>query len=86
MQSTSMSFVGCLGELQWVRPFQVFTSSDKRQLVQIPGTEPAERFHTLVVNLAKSKVRGVFRFREFVSFRGEAVYPEYLVAYQRVLK
>ena len=37
------------------------------------GTSPAERYHSLLANLATRKIdgRSVIRFREIVSFKGE---------------
>ena len=35
--------------------------------------------HSLIAELGSS----IGRFREFVLFHGEYVYPEYLIAYQR---
>eukprot|EP00913_Durusdinium_trenchii_P031319 g29326.t1 len=51
-----------------------------KQLVEIPGTTPPERYQTLVVNVNKEFIKGerrVYRNREFVSFNRVAIYPEY---------
>ena len=65
-------------------------NSDMKQLVEIPGTTPPERYQTLVVNVAKGPVpgvssRSVLRNREFVSFNRVAIYPEYVLAFLRKL-
>jgi hypothetical protein len=59
---------------------KLFLTDDRRQLVQIPGTVPPVNHHSLIAE------RGVAvkRFREFVAFDANQVYPEYLVAYKRV--
>lgn len=59
-----------------------------KQLVEIPGTTPPERYQTLVVNVNKEFIKGerrVYRNREFVSFNRVAIYPEYVVAFLRKL-
>ena len=45
-----------------------------------PDASPTFSYHTLVVNLGAA----VLRFREFISFSGNRIYPEYLIAYRRV--
>ena len=45
-----------------------------------PGASPSFSYHMLVVNLGEA----VLRFREFISFSGINIYPEYLIAYRRV--
>jgi len=55
-------------------------SSPQRELAAVPGTSPAEPYHSL---LAEVGLR-IKRYREFVVFHGERIYPEYLLAYQRV--
>lgn len=55
-------------------------SSAQRELAYIPGTVPPEPFHAL---LAETGGR-IQRYREFITFHGDRIYPEYLVAYQRV--
>eukprot|EP00913_Durusdinium_trenchii_P004348 g4030.t2 len=69
---------------------EIFVNSDMKQLVEIPGTTPPERYQTLVVNVAKGPVpgvssRSVLRNREFVSFNRVAIYPEYVLAFLRKL-
>jgi hypothetical protein len=55
-------------------------SSEKRELAPITGTSPPEPYHALVAETGGT----IQRFREFVTFHGDRVYPEYLLAYQRV--
>jgi hypothetical protein len=50
-----------------------------RELGPIAGTTPKILHHGLVVEKS-----GNFRYREFVTFHGDYVYPEYLLAYRRV--
>ena len=47
-----------------------------RELASVPGVSPPVNFHSLL---------GLYfpRFREFIAFHGEYVYPEYILAYQR---
>ena len=47
-----------------------------RELATVPGVSPPVSFHSLL-GLAFP------RFREFIVFHGEYVYPEYILAYQR---
>ena len=52
-----------------------------RELAAIPNVSPKKWYHSL---LAEShKLGGPYRYREFISFTGANVYPEYLIAYQR---
>jgi len=53
-----------------------------RELPCVPGTEPQLRHHSLRAELGTR----ILRFREFIVFHGEQIYPEYLVAYRRVRK
>jgi hypothetical protein len=50
-----------------------------RELGPIPGTTPRILYHGLVVEKSEN-----LRYREFVTFHGDYVYPEYLLAYKRV--
>ena len=59
---------------------EVFLNNDRRELSRVPGATPTFSYHTLVVNLGAA----VLRFREFISFSGIRIYPEYLIAYRRV--
>jgi hypothetical protein len=55
-------------------------SSAQRELAAIPGTAPSELHHGLL-----SEVGGTIqRYREFITFHGDRIYPEYLLAYHRV--
>jgi hypothetical protein len=46
----------------------------------VPGCEPpALHYHSLLAELGGS----IRRYREFVIFHGDHVYPEYVVAYRR---
>ena len=65
-------------EMDTGRP--VFPQNIRRELAAIPGVSPPLHYHSLVVELGRS----VTRYREFVLFHSERVYPEYLIAYQRV--
>mmetsp|Transcript_72411 Transcript_72411/g.172572 ORF Transcript_72411/g.172572 Transcript_72411/m.172572 type:complete len:723 (+) Transcript_72411:107-2275(+) len=55
-------------------------SSHLRELSIIPGSSPSEPHHALLAEVGGA----VMRFREFILFHGDRVYPEYLIAYQRV--
>ena len=62
----------------------VFEGENARELVKVPAPEKqrasaAVNYHSLVVETGGS----VKRFREFVVFHREYVYPEFVVAYQR---
>lgn len=48
----------------------------ERELASVPGVSPPVNFHSLLG-------LGYPRFREFIAFHGEYVYPEYILAYQR---
>eukprot|EP00658_Telonema_sp_P-2_P017161 TRINITY_DN1663_c0_g5_i1.p1 TRINITY_DN1663_c0_g5~~TRINITY_DN1663_c0_g5_i1.p1 ORF type:complete len:575 (-),score=166.73 TRINITY_DN1663_c0_g5_i1:72-1796(-) len=50
-----------------------------RELASVPGVSPPVHFHSLIAEVGGA----LARFREFVVFHSEYVYPEYLVAYQR---
>ena len=53
--------------------------ANKRELAPIAGLSPPAHHHGLVV-----ENRAPIRFREFIVFHGEYVYPEYLLAYRRI--
>ena len=57
-----------------------FATAQQRELSTVPGSSPAVHFHSL---LAETGGR-VQRHREFIVFHGNYIYPEYLLAYQRV--
>ena len=50
-----------------------------RELGPIAGTTPRILHHGLLVEKSE-----YLRYREFVTFHGDYVYPEYLLAYKRV--
>jgi len=54
-------------------------SSQNRELAVVAGSNPPVHHHSLVVDVGGK----VLRYREFLVFHGDRVYPEYLVAYQR---
>merc|ERR1712187_999400 len=54
-------------------------SSKSRELTTIPKTNPPLLHHSLLVEVGGK----VARYREFILFHGDRIYPEYLVAYQR---
>jgi serine/threonine protein kinase len=68
----------------------VFEAETARELVKVPASpeqraqgmpETAVNYHSLVVETGGTN--GVIRHREFVTFHGEYVYPDFVVAYQR---
>merc|ERR1712232_400142 len=54
-------------------------SSQNRELTFIPKTSPPLLHHSLLVEVGGR----IARYREFILFHGDRIYPEYLVAYQR---
>ena len=65
---------------------EIFFNADLKQLVEIPGATPPERYHTLVVNpTSESTGRSVYRNREVICFKGAMTYAEYLIAFTREL-
>merc|ERR1712032_1375989 len=54
-------------------------SSNGRELTTISNSSPPLLHHSLLVEVGGK----VVRFREFISFHGDRIYPEYLVAYKR---
>jgi len=54
-------------------------SSEKRELCAIPGSKPPLLHHSLIAETGKM----LMRFREFIVYHGDRIYPEYLVAYER---
>mmetsp|Transcript_17426 Transcript_17426/g.44614 ORF Transcript_17426/g.44614 Transcript_17426/m.44614 type:complete len:106 (-) Transcript_17426:138-455(-) len=49
-----------------------------RELATVPGVSPSIHYHSLLADVSPPK-----RYREFITFHSERIYPEYLVAYQR---
>ena len=61
---------------------QLFATQRRRQLGEIAGCrEPKVPYHSLLAELGGK----IARFREMVVFDGARIYPEYLLAYSRVL-
>jgi hypothetical protein len=58
----------------------IFATGDKRELAVVPRASPPVHFHSLVAEIGPC----IARFREFIVFHGSYIYPEYLVAYQRM--
>jgi hypothetical protein len=54
-------------------------SSAKRELATIQGSKPPVIHHSLLVETGNV----IKRYREFVVYHGDRIYPEYLVAYNR---
>jgi hypothetical protein len=59
----------------------IFATVDKRELAAVPRASPPVHFHSLVAETGGPRIA---RFREFIVFHGSYIYPEYLVAYQRM--
>jgi hypothetical protein len=57
----------------------VFATRRHKELKPLSGTEPPLHHHSLLVELGGQ----IYRYREFVIFHGEQIYPEYVVAYKR---
>jgi ketosteroid isomerase-like protein len=57
----------------------IFATRQHRELKPVMGSEPPLHYHSLLVE------RGgrIHRYREFVIYHGDQIYPEYLVAYKR---
>jgi len=60
----------------------LFLDTQRRQPATIPDITPPLHYHSLRVE----KGRQLKRFREFVAFNDNMVYPEYIVAYKRKAK
>lgn len=59
----------------------VFASAaNTRELATVEGVAPPMHYHSLIIETGGR----IARFREFVLFHSEYVYPEYLLAYQRL--
>lgn len=61
------------------RPGASVWSSEKRELASVHGSSTPLLHHSLLVETGGK----VARFREFVVFHGDRLYPEYLCAYKR---
>ena len=59
----------------------VWATRDQRELVTVPDVSPTVTYHSLVVETGAM----VRRFREFLIFHEGRIYPEYLLAYHRIL-
>jgi len=57
----------------------VFANPTKSELTTIPQVKPAMHYHSL---LAESGLETT-RYREFIQFHDERIYPEYVIAYNR---
>lgn len=56
--------------------------ASERELAYIPGTDPPLHYHSLLAEVGGS----IARYREVVQFHDTRLYPEYLLAYQRVVQ
>ena len=54
-------------------------AAGKRELVAVPRCSPAVHYHSLLAETGGT----IDRYREFIVFHGEYLYPEYVIAYQR---
>lgn len=61
-------------------PMTSIWASSERELAPILGSSPPVTHHSLVAETGGK----LSRFREFVIYHGDRIYPEYLVAYQRM--
>ena len=50
-----------------------------RELAAVPGVSPPVHHHSLLAEMGGA----IGRYREFIVFHSEYIYPEYLLAYQR---
>lgn len=57
----------------------LFAGADRKELSDIPRTQPPLVYHGLVVNTGPNHTR----FTEYVQFHSDRIYPEYLIAYSR---
>ena len=55
-------------------------ATNTRELAAVPGVTPPVNYHSLLADVLDVG----YRYREVVVFHSEYVYPEYLIAYQRV--
>jgi len=61
-------------------PHDSIWASEERELAPIVGSSPPVTHHSLIAETGGR----ISRFREFVVYHGDRIYPEYLVAYQRL--
>jgi len=59
---------------------QIGENTNRRELCNIPNTDPPTPYHSLFAEGTRVK----YRFNEYVVFHSDLTYPEYLLAYQRV--
>lgn len=59
--------------------YPVFAHGARRELADVPDVEPPLPHHSLLADIGPVAAR----YREFVVFHSERVYPEYLIAYHR---
>jgi len=62
------------------RPQVSVWSSEQRELAAIPKSSPPINFHSLLAE----KGGKLKRYRELIVYHGTHIYPEYVVAYQRI--
>ncbi|KAJ1466765.1 hypothetical protein T484DRAFT_1987620 [Baffinella frigidus] len=55
------------------------SSKNHSELCDVPGTAPPVTHHSLIARKATTNLQ----FDEYINFRSDLTYPEYLVAYQR---
>jgi hypothetical protein len=67
------------GQTDLDSPGRSIWSSQSRELAVIEGSNPPVIHHSLLTELGQK----IVRFREFVVFHGDRIYPEYLIAYTR---
>ena len=67
------------GQTDLDSPGRSIWSSQSRELAVIEGSNPPVIHHSLLAELGQK----IVRFREFVVFHGDRIYPEYLIAYTR---
>lgn len=60
-------------------PSSSIWAKSERELAVVEGSSPPVHHHAMLVEVGGK----VARFREFIVFHGDRIYPEYLVAYKR---
>jgi len=63
---------------------RIWATDFKRELAAIPGVSPPIPYHSLVVEAKEDPSYKLKRHREFITFSGDRILLEYLVAYKRV--
>jgi hypothetical protein len=58
----------------------VYGTDKKTELATVPNVSPPTHYHSLLVEMGAA----VKRYREFVQFHEGRLYPEYLLAYERI--